>query len=102
MFKQLLDVQVGDVYASFLVVVAVLATKCRPNIVQLMLCLTQYSKYLKSKSQHSYCEVNKHISLKTAYYTLFIKNVVIQWNEILQHEKSVSFLQRQVITIKLR
>ena len=60
MFKQLLDVQVGDVYASFLVVVAVLATKCRPNIVQLMLCLTQCSKYFKSKSQHLYCEVNKN------------------------------------------
>ena len=68
MFKQLLDVQVGDVYASFLVVVAVLATKCRPNIVQLMLCLTQCSNIL-----------NTYIvkSTKVIYIKLFIKNVVM-------------------------
>ena len=56
MFKQLLDVQVGDVYASFLVVVAVLAAKCSPNIVQLMLCLTQFSNILNT---YVYCGVNK-------------------------------------------
>ena len=68
MFKQLLDVQVGELYASFLAVVAVLAAKCRPNIVQLMLCLTQCSNYLKSKSQHLYCEVNKNNFLHQIIY----------------------------------